>query len=349
MNILNPHYQRIKLCLCLLFIFTANLAAQESVDVPQQLQDDVREVYLTFDSLKSLSKDIRTQTQGLLKEVQRLQRQLALQKKGSRNYKVYRRQYEVKLAEYLAYKHDTLQDMQELRLKTIDALERILASLNQQDGGETRALQEKINKQLRQNEERIVQVKLEMLELLNELDDKELGETERSDITRKYYQLQNNRLALYQQHKTRFSQLLTVASSDNSHLPLMRKSLVGIHETLRYGFDWIEIEKAYIELYAGHRQQWLKTDQKLTEVSGLMEQFGELIEAINGSSSLLRDVEQFDKQVTADDDSQVFLPTLPELQWPGRPEQVTHSQPLSPAMIDSLKHAIESELQAEKN
>lgn len=330
------------LLLCL--IAAPPAPAQESVEVPQLLQGDVHIFYLTIDSLEVLTADIQQRSQGILQALKLLQQKLALLPKGSKAYRLERRRYEEKFSQYLADKYRTLSGMQDLRMQTLATVEQILARLNTDEGAEMETLRTQVQESLRTNADHITQAKLEMLQVLESLGRHDLGDEERLQLNMKLQQLQSDRLALYQQNEQRLSALMAAASTENGELPAMQAALRQISETLRGGFGWIETELDYIGLYAEYRKKWLQIDKKLVEVSGLADRFRQVVEKMNKNSRLLRDVEQFDQQLMAGQNGRTILPAIPPMQWPGRPASPATVHLLSPAQIDSMRRALQTQL-----
>lgn len=344
---------RIRTCACLaislIFILTTEPArAQESVEVPQLLQKDVHAFKLTVDSLKNLTENIRAHTKAVASELQLLQKKLQLLPKGSKRYRLQRRRYEEKFSAYLAQKYAMLRDMQNLRLRTLGALENILQQLQDPDDSAVTAWREKMSEELRRNEDRIAQTRLEMLQILAELKKPDQTDAARIRLSRQFQSLQNNRLALYLENKTRLARLMQEAGQNTGELPQVRNALLTIRDNLQSGFEWIETEMAYINLYAEHRKNRLAIDARLVEVTGLIDRFREIITQINGSSELLRDVERFERQLRPADNAASSLPTIPPLKWPGQPETSSGKKMLTPTDADSLRRLIEAQLQTHK-
>lgn len=338
----------IALALCLALGHNPSAAsAQESVNVPQLLQQDVHSFNLTIDSLKTLTANIEVITSRTLRELQAIQQKMHLLQPGSRAYQVEARRLEKKLSAYLAQKYTALMEMQNLRLETLQHLEKILAHLQMPENRQNEALAAEIRENIRQNEERITQAQIEILGILTTLEKPDVPQDEVLRLNRKLQLVQNNQLALYQQNRARFADLLALANQRDQELPALQNAIATMQESLLRGFEWIETEMTFIDLYTSYRKNRLDVQARLIEAGGLLEKFREAIEQINSSNRTLQGIEYFEKMLSNGAGATNHLPSLPELYWPGQPQR-SSKQPLTASEIDSLRQAIEQQLKGTK-
>jgi hypothetical protein len=326
------------LALCL--FFAAQAWPQESVEVPQLLQENVRAFNLTIDSLTTLTAGIQTLAELTGRQLAVMKLRLETLPPGSRSYYLERRRYEEKLSEFLSRKHDTLAEMQAMRTQTLAHLESILNRMQGSDSARVKPMRERIREQIRRNDERLAQTRLELLQLLSQLKKPGLPPEESLALTRKLQRIRSDRQALYAANQKRFAALLASASLQNQELPGVYITLRGMWEGLQSGFDWIEAEMEYTQLFAEHRKSWLGIDAQLLEVSGLIERFREAVAKINAGSAVLKDMEQYEQLLHDASNGKSLLPEIPVLNWPGKPGALEITRPLSPAEIDSLEAVI---------
>lgn len=325
---------------CLL-LFPATAAwPQESVEVPQILQENVRAFNLTIDSLTTLTEGIQTQAEIVARQLAASRQKMEMLPPGSRRFYLERRRYEEKLSDFLARKHATLADMQALRAQTLAHLESILNRMQGSDSTSLKPVREKIREQIRRNDERLAETRIELLQILSQLKKPGLPPEESLALTRKLQRLHGDRQALYQANQKRLDALLASAGRQNEELPGVHASLRAMWENLQSGFDWIDAEMEYTRLFAEHRKSWLAIDAQLLEVSGLIERFRDAVAKINAGSAALKEMEQFLSWLAAGTNGRSLLPEVPALNWPGKPAGLEITRPLSPAEIDSLEAII---------
>ncbi|MDZ7344431.1 MAG: hypothetical protein ONA90_07935 [candidate division KSB1 bacterium] len=333
-----------------LWLFLATAARpQESVDVPQILQENVRAFNLTLDSLAALTGSLKTRAELLTRQLQMMQQRMQRLPLTSRTYQLERRRYEEKLSDFLAQKFATLAEMQSLRQQTLAHLESIPDRL---DGGDTtrlKPLREKVRKQMDRNDELLAQTRLEALQLLAQLKKPGLSREQALHLTQKLHHLRADRLALLQANKNRFAVLQASIGQQNEDLPAMRQYLRAIWENLQNGFDWIEAEMAYTQLFSEYRKNWLSIDAQLLEVSSLVERFRDAVMQINLGSAMLKEMEQYEQLLHApangkSPDGRSLLPEIPLLNWPGKPAGPEPTRALAPAEADSLEQLLQRDL-----
>jgi hypothetical protein len=235
--------------------------------------------------------------------------------------------------------------MQAMRTQTLAHLESILNRMQGSDSVRVKPMREKIREQIRRNDERLAQTRLELLQLLSQLKKPGLPPEESLALTRKLQRVRSDRQALYVANQKRFAALLASASQQNEELPGVYTALRTMWEGLQSGFDWIEAEMEYTQLFAEHRKSWLTIDAQLLEVSGLIERFRDAVAKINAGSAILKDMEQYEQLLQTfsngkSPDGHSLLPEIPVLNWPGKPGGLEITRPLSPAEIDSLEAVI---------
>ncbi len=325
---------------CLLLFLATAARPQESVEVPQLLQENVRAFTLTIDSLTTLTEGIQTQAELVGRQLAVMKLRLETLPTGSRSYYLERRRYEEKLSDFLARKFSTLAEMQALRTQTLSHLESILNRMQGSDSTRVKPMREKIRERIRRNDERLAQTRLELLDMLSQLKKPGLSSEENLALTRKLQRLRSDRHALYTANQKRLAVLLASASRQNAELPGTYTALRTMWEGLQSGFDWIEAEMEYTRLFAEHRKSWLAIDAQLLEVSGLIERFREAVARINAGSAGLKDMEQYEQLLHDAANGKSLLPEIPVLNWPGKPGGLEITRPLSPAEIDSLEAVI---------
>ncbi len=330
----------------LLFIgFASRGWPQESVDIPQALQENVRSFNLTIDSLTTLTEGIQVQAEMVGRQLRVIRQRMDTLPAGSRAYYIERRCYEEKLSGFLAQKYATLADMQAMRTQTLAHLEGILNRMQGSDSAAVKPVREKIREQISRNDERLAQTRLDLLQMLSQLKKPGLPPEESVRLSRKVRRLRADRQALQESNQRRLTALLNSASQQNEELPEIYVSLREMWENLQSGFDWIDAEIAYTQLFAEHRKTWLTIDAQLLEVSGLIERFREAVNRINASSAMLKEMEQFERFLNPSANGKVMLPEIPALNWPGKPATIETGQALSAAEIDSLERLLEDQLQ----
>ncbi len=334
------------LALCLSLIFAAVARPQESVDVPQILQENVRAFNLTIDSLTTLTQGIQTEAEIVGRQLAVIRQRLDMLPFGSRSYYLERRRYEEKLSDFLGRKYNALAEMQAMRTQTLANLESILNRMQGNDSLRVKPMRERIREQIRRNDERLARTRLELLQILSQLKKPNSPPEESLALTRKLQRLRGDRQALYEANQKRLAALLTSAGQQNAELPGVYNSLRTMWENLQSGFDWIDAEMNYTQLFAEHRKSWLSIDAQLLEVSGLIERFREAVSRINAGSSMLKEMEQYEQFLHPPANGKALLPEIPILNWPGKPNGLDLTRPLTPAEIDSLRQLIENQLQS---
>lgn len=335
---------------CLLFLCSA-VRPQESVDVPQMLQENVRAFNLTIDSLTTLTAGIQTEAEIVGRQLAAIRQHLDLLPAGSRTYYLERRRYEEKLSDFLVRKYDTLAEMQAMRTQTLAHLESILNRMQGSDSSRVKPMREKIREQIRRNDERLARTRIELLQILSQLKKPDLPQAESLVLTRQLQRLRGDRQALYEANQKRLAALLASASRQNEELPAVHHALRAMWENLQSGFDWIEAEMNYTQLFAEQRKSWLSLDAQLLEVSGLIERFRDAVSRLNAGSARLQEMEQYEQFLQSSTngktpDGSSLLPEIPALNWPGKPSGLDLSRPLTPAEIDSLRRLLEQQMQA---
>jgi hypothetical protein len=334
------------LAFCLCFFLAAGAAnSQESVDVPQILQENVRAFNLTMDSLQTLTGDLYTLAEATASELQAIRQKMELTPPGTRTYHLERRRYEEKYSAFLAKKYETLAEMQVLRRQTLSHLETILDRMQKEDSTSARPLRENIREEIRRNNERLAETRLEMLQLLSRLKKPELPPEEKLRLSRRLRRLQSDQLALYAANRNRLADLLATTGQHDQDLPGMQAALRTMWENLQSGFAWIDAEMTYTRMFADYRKNRLAIDAQLLEVSGLVERFREAVQRMNASSGLLQEMERLGQQLHPTPDSRRLLPEIPGLKWPGHPGGDEAARELSPAEIDSLERLLRHDLQ----
>jgi hypothetical protein len=320
--------------------------SQESVDVPQVLQENVRSFNLTMDSLRTLTEGIQAQAEIVARQLGAIRRRMDMLPPGSRSYYLERRRYEEKLSDFLAQKQATLAEMQTMRTQTLAHLESILNRMQGSDSASVKPVRERIREQVRRNDERLAQTRIELLQILSQLKKPNLPPDDALRLTRKVRRLRADRQALYEANQKRLAVLLDSAGRQNEELPEVHAALRAMWENLQSGFDWIDAEMAYTQLFAEHRKNWLAIDAQLLEVSGLIERFRGAVAQINAGSAVLKEMEQFLQQVlVSSSNGRSLLPEIPALEWPGKPADAEADRALSTAEIDSLERLIEEQMQ----
>ena len=337
--------KKLPLAFCLLLFLAAVAQAQESVDVPQLLQENVRAFNLTIDSLTTLTQSIQTEAEIVGRQLAVIRQRLDLLPFGSRSYYLERRRYEEKLSAFLARKQDALAEMQALRTQTLAHLETILNRMQGSDSLRVQPLREKIREQIRRNDERLARTRLELLQILSQLKNEKLPQDESLALTRKLQRLRSDRQALYEANQKRLAVLLASASRQNEEVPQVYHALRTMWENLQSGFDWIDAEMGYTQLFAEQRQSWLSLDAQLLEVSGLIERFRDAVARLNAGSTRLKEMETHEQFLHAAPDGKNLLPAIPVLNWPGKPGGAEITRPLTAAEIDSLRRELERDLQ----
>ena len=336
----------ILLALPLLFYLATSAQSQESVEVPQVLQRDVHSFNLTIDSLKTLTQNISKQTEAITRELELIKQNIELMPRNSRRRRLERWKFEEKLSDFFIQRYATLEEMQNLRLTTLSHLEGILDQLEKNDDSAFKNMRGNIREELRKNNEKMAQAKLEMVQILGQLQKNNQSEAEILRLNEKYRRLQSDRVQLYRMNQLRLQQLLAMADQKNEELPAVQKALRGMWEYLQSGFDWIDAEMIYLQLYSDYRKSQLNIDAQLIEVYGSVERFREAVDQINESNEALSEIERFQKLLEPDKESDFSLPEVPPVRWRGGLNERVRNRALTPAEIDSLKNALEQELKA---
>ncbi len=330
---------------CLLLFSSHAAWPQESVDVPQILQEDVRAFNLTIDSLTTLTQGIQTEAEIAGRQLAVIRQRLDMLPLGSRSYYLERRRYEEKLSDFLTRKYSALAEMQAMRTQTLAHLESILNRMQGSDSLRVKPMREKIREQIRRNDERLARTRLELLQILSQLKKADLPPEESLALTRKLQRLRGDRQALYEANQKRLAVLLASASQQNEEVPNVYRALRTMWENLQSGFDWIDAEMSYTQLFAEHRKSWLSIDAQLLEVSGLIERFRDAVSRINAGSAMLKEMEMYEQFLHSAANGKNLLPEIPVLNWPGKPGGVDIIRPLTPVEIDSLRRVIEQQMQ----
>lgn len=332
--------------LALLIPASASLA-QESVDVPQLLQRNVHAFKLTVDSLETLTADMRNHTQSAVRELKALQQRMKVMPRGTRRFNLVHKEFEEKLSDYWARKYDMLQEMEDLRRRTLATVDRVLDYLEATDAGANQTAIQDVLEEVRRTEDRISQTRLEMLQILDALENPGTSAVEKQRLLRKLRMLQHDNLAWYQAHRQRLAHLNQMVRQPNAELPAMHAALLTMKDDLQSRYVWVETEIAFISLYASYRRKWLDIDARVLEVSGMLERFSEMVDQLNNTGALSREVEDFERELRAGSDTLTRFLELPSLNWPGRPATNGGMTPLTQAQIDSMRKALQLELASE--
>lgn len=325
------------LFLAVLLLAAANAWPQESVQVPQILQENVRAFNLTMDSLGTLTADLYTLAETSALELEGLRQKLALTPPGSRAYLLERRRFEEKYAAFLASKYQTLAEMQALRQQTLAQLESIVNRMQKGDSSGAKLVREKIREEIRANDDRLARTRIEMLQIVSKLKRSEVPAEERRRLSQRLERLRRDQLVLYQTNQNRLAALLETTGQQNEDWPAMQNSVRTMWENLQSGFAWIDAEMAYTRLFADYRRNWLAIDAQLLEVTGLVERFREAVSRMNASSGLLEQMEGYARVLHPEQNGRLVLPEIPALKWPGHSQGITLDRELSSAEIDSLE------------
>lgn len=332
-----------------LLVLAGAARPQESVEVPQILQENVRAFNLTMDSLRTLTEDLRTLAATTALELQSLRQKMEVTPSSTRAYHLERRRFEEKYSGFLAKKYETLAEMQALRQQTLSHLETILDRMQKEDSTSARPLREKIREEIRRNNERLAATRLEMLQLVSRLKKPGLSPDEKARLSRRLRRLHGDQLALFAANQNRLADLHGTAGQQNQDLPGVQTALRTMWENLQSGFAWIDAEMAYTRLFVDYRKNWLAIDAQLLEVSGLVDRFREAVQRMNASSGLLQEMESLGRWLHPTPDGRLLLPEIPGLKWPGHPGGDDVATELSPAEIDSLERLLKQELQPPKD
>ena len=330
-----------------LLAFVPGSLAQESVDVPQLLQQNVHAFKLTIDSLETLTADMRDHTRSSMRELKAMQQRLAMMPRGSRRFNLLHKEYEEKLSEYWARKYDMLRNMEDLRQRTLTTVDRVLDQLQVTDTGADQTAIQDVLEEVRRTEDRISQTRLEMLQILDALENPGASSVARERLMRKFKLLQSDNLAWYKAHRQRLDRLNQLVRQPNAELPAMQAALHTMRDDLQSRYVWVETEIEYIRLYASYRRQWLDIDARVLEVSGMVERFSEMVQQLNASGELAQAVEDFEHELRASPDTLARFLELPPLNWPGRPATNGKTTPFTKTEIDSLRKALQQELESE--
>jgi hypothetical protein len=333
----------------ILFLCLRSSSAQESVDVPQLLQENVHAFKLTIDSLETLTTGIRSHSQTAMQELRGiLQRMQLLPDKHSRHYRLLHKEYEDKLAEYWARKYALLQEMEDVRLRTVSALDNVISHLQSTNTSSDASMIQDVLEEVRRTEDRISQTRLEMLRVLEAMEKSNLSKQQMDRLLRRLHLLENENLALYLRHRQRLSSLNELVRQPNVELPAMQEALLTMRDDLQSRYAWVETEMVYMQLYARHRQKWLDVDSRLVEISGMVQRFRDMVGRLNADREFTEEIEDFEKQLRMPPDTLTPLLELPPLQWQGRPDVEINTTPLTAAQIDSFRKAIQRDLESSR-
>ena len=339
-----------KILRLLTFLASLSLAClaigQESVQVPQVLQRNVFAFKLSVDSLEAISSDLYTNTAQAMQQLRIMQRKMQLLPGKSRAYQLHHKQYEQKLSEYWARKYTMLQQMQDLRMRTLTSLDHVLRELESTDSKTDKKLAGQVQDEIRRMADRMSQARLEMLQILDTLKKDNRTFEEKKRLTRRFYLLKNDNLALWETHRARLAELHELSAQPNRRLPAMLQSLLAVRDDLESRYGWVETEMVYLNLYATYRRQWLEVDSKLLEVTDLTNRFSDLVNNLNRDQEQITEVEGFERELRSGADSTGLFVDLPPLQWPGKPEHAEEYGALTPGVIDSLRNVLERDLSA---
>lgn len=324
----------------LFLLFAAPCWAQESIEVPQILQQNVHAFNLTMDSLGTLTADLYSLAEASALELDGIRQKLALTPAGTRTYLLERRRFEERYAAFLAQKYHTLADMQALRQQTLSHLEGILDRMQKGDSSGARQVRESIRAEIRANDDRLARTRIDLLQLISKLKKPDLPVEERRKLSQRVQRLRNDQLALYRTNQNRLAALLETTGQQNEDWPAMQNSLRTMWENLQSGFAWIDAEMAYTRLFADYRKNWLAVDAQLLEVTGLVERFRDAVQRMNASGGLLQQMDDLGKILHPETNGRLLLPDVPALQWPGQPLDKLDDRELSAAEIDSLEREL---------
>ncbi|HEX9654132.1 MAG TPA: hypothetical protein VGA99_10500, partial [bacterium] len=210
----------------MVLIYAVATSAQESVDVPQLLQDNVHAFKLTIDSLETLTTGIRSHSQTAMQELRGIvQRMNLLPHKHSRRYRLLHKEYEEKLAEYWARKYAILQEMEDVRLRTLAALDNVLGQLQATNSNSDATMVGDVLEEVRRTEDRISQTRLEMLQVLGAMEKPNVTAQQMDRLSRRLSLLQHENLALYINHRHRLNELNELVKQPSVELPAMQEAL----------------------------------------------------------------------------------------------------------------------------
>lgn len=294
----------------------------------QILQENERACNMTVDALETLTGDLRALAGTTAWELQAIRETMALTPPGTRARQLARRRFEEKFSEFFAKKYALLAEMQTRRRQTLSQLESALGRLQNENGAANRPLREKAREEIRRNNERLAEIRLELAPLLARWKEDGQATEERSALARRIRALRSEQLALYAANQNRLSDLLDGNGQHDHDLSGVQSALRTMWKNLQNGFAWIDPEIAYTRLIVDYRKNWLAITARLLEASGLVDRFRDAVQRMNGSSSLLLEMEPMALPLLPSPDGR------PGLKWP---EAATE---FSPAEADPLEQLI---------
>jgi hypothetical protein len=295
----------------------------------QSLQENERACNMTVDALETLTGDLRTLAGTAAVELQAIREAMALALPGTPSRQLQRRRFEEKFSEFFARKYALLAEMQARRRQTLAQLESALDRLQRENGAVHRPWREKAREEIRRNNERLAEIRLELAPLLARWKDNGQAAEERSALARRIRALRSEQLALYEANQSRLSAWLDGNGEHDDDLSGVRNALRAMWKNLQSAFAWIDPELAYTRLIVDYRKNWLALTARLLEVSGVVDRFRDTVQRLNGGSSLLLEMEpMLAPPLLAPPDSR------PGLKWPEATPQ------FSPAEADPLEQLI---------
>lgn len=293
----------------------------------QILQENERACNSTVDALETLTGDLRALAGATALELQASRETMALAPPGTRARQLERRRFEEKFSEFLAQKYALLAEMQTRRRQTLSQLEAALDRVQNENGAANRPWREKAREEIRRDNERLAEIRLELTPLLARWKEDGQAAEERSALARRIRALRSEQLALYAASQNRLSGLLDGNGQHEHDLSGVRNALRAMWKNLQSAFAWLDPEIAYTRLIVDYRKNCLAITARLLEASGLVDRFRDAVQRMNGGSSLLLEMEPMTLPILPAPDGR------PGLKWP---EAATGFAPAEADLLEPL-------------
>lgn len=279
--------------LIILTIFSVSLSMvtldavypQQSVRVPDDIQEQVQEFHLSIDRLNALQANIESDTEQFLKALKTIRKEINKYPKGSKKRRLEVNRYRSVLSESLANTYDMLYEMQTVRDGAVSQLQYILSQIGEKESPALKELGNKLIKTEQGLESlRKKQVNLAVIikyGLQSDSDEKRLR-TELELI--REYEMPTQQHLSDQLHRLQ----PVFAQGPGVSFSVYKNHLSNILTQLRHGTGWIDAQMIYIETLAALDNERVKFEEAISSIIGLVEKFKDYVNVVNESIDIRR-------------------------------------------------------------
>ena len=251
---------------------------QQSVRVPDDIQEQVQEFHLSIDRLNALQANIESDTKQFLKELKAIRKEINKHPRGSKKRRLEVNRYRSVLSEYLANTYDMLYEMQTVRDGAVGQLQYILSQIGEKESPALKELGNKlINTEQRLESLRKKQINIAVIikfGLQSDSDEKRLR-TE-LELIREYEEPTQQHLS-EQLHRLQ----PVFAQRPGASFSVYKNYLSNMLPQLRHGTGWIDAQMIYIETLAALDNERVEFEEAISSIIGLVEKFKDYVNVVN--------------------------------------------------------------------